>query len=148
VETGRPFLGPQVDLFFRTSQVGVFAAGNLLRGVETADWAALEGRRAAQSIARYLQNPQWSPNRLEIQVEAPLAWICPNILSPDARVDKFRFRSNAFRQNASLQLIQGGRVLYQKRLRRLTANISLDLSGEWVGKADFSGEPVKLVIQS
>jgi thioredoxin reductase len=148
VETGRPSRGPQVDALFRTSQAGVFAAGNLLRGVETADWAALEGRHAARSIARYLQNFRWSPNRLEIQTEVPLAWICPNVLSPDSRVEKFRFRSNEFRQNASLQLIQSERVLYQKRLGRLIANTSLDLSGEWIEKADFSGEPVKLVIQS
>ena len=147
METGKPSLGPQVDSFFRTSQVGVFAAGNLLRGVETADWAALEGRSAARSIAQYLDNAQWSRTRLEVQAESPLAWICPNVLSPDAPVDRFRFRSHEFRHSINLQLTQGGRVLYQKRMSRLIANESLYLSAEWVEKVDFSGEPVKLVIQ-
>ena len=147
VETGKPSFGPQVDAIFRTSQKGVFAAGNLLRGVETADWAVLEGRAAARSMARYLEDPQWNGSRLEVQPEAPFAWICPNILSPDVHVDGFRFRSHEFRQNVTLQLTQGGRVLYQKRWSRLNANTSLILSTEWVEKVDYAGEPVKLVLQ-
>jgi L-2-hydroxyglutarate oxidase LhgO len=146
VDTRKPSLGPQVDSLFRTSQPGIFAAGNLLRGVETADWAALEGRRAARSMARYLENPRWSASRLEIQCEAPLDWICPNVLSPDIAVDRFRFRSHVFRQNANLQLTQEGRVLYQKRLN-LIANTSLTLNADWVKNVDLAGEPVQLVIQ-
>ena len=38
---------PRVDLALRTSARGVFAAGNLLHGAETADVAALGGRHAA-----------------------------------------------------------------------------------------------------
>ncbi len=147
VRTIKPSLGPQVDSLFRTSQKGIFAAGNLLRGVETADWAALEGRRAARSIAGYLENAGWNGSRLEIQCEKPLAWICPNVLSPDVPVERFRFRSDEFRQNVNLQLTQGGRVLYQKRFRNLRANDSLNISGEWVEKVDFRGEPIKLVVQ-
>jgi hypothetical protein len=137
-----------VDSHFRTSQAGVFAAGNLLRGVETADWAALEGRRAARPIARYLENAEWNESRLGVQAEAPLAWVYPNVLSPDVPVERFWFRSNDFRQNVNLQFMQGGRVLYQKRLSRLIANTSLSLSGEWMEKVDFTGEPIKLVIPS
>jgi NADH dehydrogenase FAD-containing subunit len=148
VETRKPALGPQVDARFRTSEEGVFAAGNLLRGVETADWAALEGRAAARSIARYLENAAWSPNRLDVQPEPPLAWICPNVLSPDAPVNGFRFWSDEFHQNARLQLKQHGRVLYEKNFSRLNANVALSLSGDWVGKVDYAGEPVKLVVQA
>jgi glycerol-3-phosphate dehydrogenase len=148
VETGKPSSGPQVDPHFRTSQRGIFAAGNLLRGVETADWAALEGRGAAGAIARYLENAQWPASRLEVQPEAPIAWICPNILSPDARVEGFRFWSSEFRENAGLQLRQGPRVLYEKKIDWLKANVALSLEGHWVEKVDFAKEPVKLVIQT
>lgn len=148
VDTSKPSLGPQVDSFFRTSQHGVFAAGNLLRGVETADWAAHEGRSAARSIARYLEIARWNETRLALQPESPLAWVYPNVLSPDAPVDRFWFRSDEFRQNVNLQVRQGGRVLYQKHLRRLTANTSLELNSEWIENVDFTGEPVKLVIHS
>jgi thioredoxin reductase len=47
--------GPRVDADFRSSVGGVFVAGNLLRGVETADHCAVEGKRAAQSIAKFLK---------------------------------------------------------------------------------------------
>lgn len=148
VETGKPSLGPQVDAQFRTSQSGVFAAGNLLRGVETADWAALEGRGAARSIARWLEKPEWNGTRLEVQTEAPIDWICPNILRAGVHVDRFRFRSRDFRQKATLQLVQSGRVLYQRQIRYLRANDSLNLSSEWVEKVNYAGEPIKLVIQA
>jgi hypothetical protein len=147
VETGKPSLGPQVDSFFRTSQPGVFAAGNLLRGVETADWAAHEGQSAARSIAWFLEHAQWNERRLAVQPESPLAWIYPNVLSPDVPVDRFWFRSHEFRQNVNLQVIQGERILYQKKWRRLNANTSLELRAEWLENVDFMGEPVKLVIQ-
>ncbi len=148
VETNKPALGPQVDSLFRTSKQGIFAAGNLLRGVETADWAAHEGRKAARSIARYLENAQWNAARLAVQTESPLAWVYPNVLSPDAPVDRFWFRSNTFRQNVNIQFRQGSHVLHQKHLRRLLANTSLGLSSEWIGNVDFTAEPVKLVIDS
>jgi len=148
VDTGRPSYGPQVDSLFRTSQRGIFAAGNLLRGVETADWAALEGRRAARFIARYLENAGWSASRLEVQPEAPVAWICPNVLSPDVRVEGFRFWSKEFRKNGTLQLKQGARVLYEKKIGWLKANVALSLDSDWVEKVDFGKEPVKLVMQT
>jgi thioredoxin reductase len=148
VASGRPSDGPQVDSYFRTSQPGIFAAGNLLRGVETADWAALEGRRVARSIARYLENPQWPTSRIAIQPDSPIAWICPNILSPDVPVDGFRFWSNEFRKNETLQLTQGPRVLYEKKFGWLKANIALSLDSHWIKKVDFAKEPIKLVIQT
>jgi hypothetical protein len=128
--------------------MGIFAAGNLLRGVETADWAALEGRAAARSIARYLENSEWTVNRLEVHCEAPLDWICPNILSPGISIGGFRFRSREFRRKATLQLSQGERVLYQKSMGQLKANVSLNLESGWIEKVDFEGEPVKLVLQA
>ncbi len=47
--------GPMVDANFRSSVDGVFVAGNLLRGVETADHCAIEGKWAAQAIAKFLK---------------------------------------------------------------------------------------------
>lgn len=43
--------GPLVDQAMRTSIPGVFAAGNVLRGVETSGFAALEGKRAGAMAA-------------------------------------------------------------------------------------------------
>jgi L-2-hydroxyglutarate oxidase LhgO len=144
--TGKPALGPQVDAHFRTLQPGIFAAGNLLRGVETADWAALEGRRAARSIARYLQDAVWSEYRVGIHAESPLDWIYPSVLSPDATPSRFRLRSSEFRHHGTLEVIQGQRVLYRQKFRRLLANTSVGLSGDWTERVDFSGEPLQIVV--
>jgi NAD(P)H-nitrite reductase large subunit len=46
--------GPVIDEDYQSSVKGVFAAGNLLRGVETADRCALEGKWAARSMAKNL----------------------------------------------------------------------------------------------
>ena len=148
VKTGKPALGPRVDSQFRTPQQGIFAAGNLLRGVETADWAALEGRRAAHSMARFLENPDWNGSRLEVQTEPPLGWICPNVLSPDALPSLFRIRSHEFRDHITLRVLQGRSVLYTRKFRRLLANTSINLSSEWAKRVDFSGEPLKIEIAS
>jgi L-2-hydroxyglutarate oxidase LhgO len=146
VTGGKPALGPQIDSRFRTSQPGIFAAGNLLRGVETADWAALEGRRAAHSIVRFLENSEWNGSRLEVHPEPPLDWICPNVLSPDALPSRFRIRSHEFREHITLKVIQGQRVLYRQEFRRLLANTSINLSGEWAKRVDFSSEPLRVEV--
>lgn len=46
--------GPEVDAWGRLSDPAYFAAGNLLRGVETAGWSWAEGLRAARAIAASL----------------------------------------------------------------------------------------------
>lgn len=43
--------GPSIDQFGRCSDPSYFAAGNILRAVETAGWSYQEGRRIANSIA-------------------------------------------------------------------------------------------------
>lgn len=47
--------GPEVDEYGRTSDPCVFAAGNLLRPVETAGWCWEEGRAVAGAMARALR---------------------------------------------------------------------------------------------
>jgi L-2-hydroxyglutarate oxidase LhgO len=148
VATASAFRGPEVDALFRTSQSGIFAAGNLLRGVETADWAALEGRSAAYSVVRFLENAQWSAGRLPIQVEAPLEWICPNVLSSDALPKRFRLRAREFCGQATILVTQGDRELYSQKRRHLLANTSLDLAGAWTRDVHFYGEPLKIRVIS
>lgn len=43
--------GPQVDQFGRCSDPGFFAAGNLLRPIETAGWSFREGQRIGRAVA-------------------------------------------------------------------------------------------------
>ena len=46
--------GPRIDACGRTSLPGVYAVGNVLRGVETAGWAWAEGGRVARAAVRDL----------------------------------------------------------------------------------------------
>ncbi|WP_457940776.1 NAD(P)/FAD-dependent oxidoreductase [Mesorhizobium sp. 10J20-29] len=48
--------GPDIDQFGRCSDPTYFAAGNLLRAVETAGWSWAEGRRAGNTIAHDLKS--------------------------------------------------------------------------------------------
>ena len=74
--------GPAVDAGLRTSRPGVFAAGNVIHGAETADVAALSGRHAASAVAGYLATPgEWPGARAPIRCRPPLGWIAPNVLT-------------------------------------------------------------------
>ncbi len=56
------------------------------------------------------------------------------------------FLVKEFRKNGTLQLKQGARVLYEKKIGWLKANVALNLGSDWVEKVDFGKEPVKLVM--
>ena len=140
--------GPLVDLRLRTSARGVFAAGNLLRGAETADVAALEGRRAARHIHEYLERDTWFEARLPIECIPPVAWIAPGAISADDRLPGgFLFRVGQFCRDARVQVRQGERVLYQRRFRRLQPNWSIRLEGGWAASADPGGPPLRLAVE-
>ena len=46
--------GPDIDQAMRTSAAGIFAAGNVLHGVESSGWCANEGRHAGMMVACFL----------------------------------------------------------------------------------------------
>jgi thioredoxin reductase len=47
--------GPEIDQAMRTSAAGIFAAGNMLHGVESSGWCANEGRHAGLMAACFLR---------------------------------------------------------------------------------------------
>ncbi|MDG6104970.1 FAD-dependent oxidoreductase [Dactylosporangium aurantiacum] len=88
--------GPRVDTALATSRPGVFAAGNLLHPVDTADVAALDGRHVAGAVLAHLTGAAAGPARpagpaagpagpaapLELRCAAPLRWIAPQLIRP------------------------------------------------------------------
>ncbi|QCX80346.1 dihydropyrimidine dehydrogenase subunit A [Streptomyces sp. YIM 121038] len=52
---------PDVDAAFRTRLPGVFAVGNLAHAVTPARVVTAEGRRAAESVRRFLASGEWPP---------------------------------------------------------------------------------------
>ncbi|MFN6549252.1 NAD(P)/FAD-dependent oxidoreductase [Mycolicibacterium septicum] len=75
-------LGPVVDTALRTSREGVFAIGNLLHPVDTADIAALDGRHVAAQVRRYLDGAPTPDHAIRIEAAAPLRWVAPGLLRP------------------------------------------------------------------
>lgn len=76
--------GPRVDSALRTSVPGVFAAGNLVHPVDTADVCALDGRHVAAAVRRWLELPAPSAPGARILVEPPFRWVAPSLLAPGA----------------------------------------------------------------
>ena len=75
--------GPLVDTALRTSRDGVFAAGNVLHPVDTADIAALDGRFVADQVDTHLRDGSAArSDSLRILVDAPLRWVSPGLLRP------------------------------------------------------------------
>jgi len=139
--------GPAVDPGLRTSRPGVFAAGNLLHGAETADIAALDGRHVAAAVVRYLGGEAWPASRVAIECAPPLGWIAPNAISPshlESAPPRGRFLLRAAERLARprVELVQGGRQLWSGRLRRLDPGRSTRLPAEWAPKVDPRNGPV------
>ena len=76
--------GPEVDEFGRCSDPSYFAAGNLLRTIETAGWCWAEGRAVARSMLRARSHalPQGPGDPIDVQGDA-LAWVMPQRLAAD-----------------------------------------------------------------
>jgi thioredoxin reductase len=77
-------LGPLTDPGMRTSRPGVFAVGNLLHPVDTADIAALDGRHVASPVRDFLDGVRAPAGGVRLRVDAPLRWISPGVLRPGA----------------------------------------------------------------
>ena len=113
--------GPVVDAALRTSRPGVFAVGNLIHPVDTADGAALDGRHVASAVQAWLRGrgePAPSPGAARIRAEAPLRWITPQLISLDggvpARGDLLLW-TDQYRRLPKLRAVQDGRVIAAKR---------------------------------
>ncbi|MCV7062122.1 FAD-dependent oxidoreductase [Mycolicibacterium vaccae] len=109
--------GPVVDPSLRTSRPGVFAVGNLLHPVDTADGAALDGRHVAAAGAglvapRARRRP--APAATPIRVEAPFRWVAPQLVTADGGVPSrgdLLLWTDEYRRLPRLRAMQDGRLL-------------------------------------
>ncbi len=79
----RATLGPVVDTALRTTSPRVFAVGNLVHPVDTADGAALDGRHVAAGVLAHLEGRSPGPAGVWLTAAAPLRWVTPHA-SPSA----------------------------------------------------------------
>jgi thioredoxin reductase len=106
--------GPVVDAGLRTSRPGVFAVGNLLHPVDTADGAALDGRHVAGAVTGWLKNRVEAPKAVRIRADGSLRWVAPQLVSADggvaARGDLLLW-VDEYRRLPKLRAMQDGRTL-------------------------------------
>lgn len=143
-------LGPQVDGGFHTSRRGIFAAGNLLHGAETASRSALEGRAAAHHVRVFLDRGTWPEARVPVHVQPPIRWVFPNSITSLAGglpTPRFSFWLQTFVDGGTLRIRQGRRMLYTRPFRRLQPNRVLHFPGEWVLRVDLGGAPVEVWVE-
>ena len=110
--------GPVVDAGLRTSSPGVFAVGNLLHPVDTADGAALDGRHVATAVSRWLEHRDEPPKAVRIRTDGPFRWVAPQLVSPEGGVaarGDLLFWVDEYRRLPKLRAIQDGRTLATKR---------------------------------
>lgn len=74
--------GPAIDQFWRLANPALYAAGNVLRSVETAGWSAREGAAAGHAIADDLQGRLPVPERrVPLLASGPVKLVTPSAIA-------------------------------------------------------------------
>ncbi|ACZ90511.1 NAD(P)/FAD-dependent oxidoreductase [Streptosporangium roseum] len=111
--------GPLVDSALRTDRPGVFAVGNMLHPVDTADIAAIDGAHVARSVIAWLNGERVPAGQVRLVADAPFRWVSPEILRPGDPVPSRRrllLWSDRYIPFPQVVLRQGGKVVARRRL--------------------------------
>ena len=112
-------LGPVVDGGLRTSAAGVFAIGNLVHPVDTADAAALDGRHVADAVRQALTGTGPSAqSRVEVVAGDGFRWVSPQRIEPGTTPsrDQLLLWPERFARLPRVRVVQDGAVLAGRRL--------------------------------
>ncbi|MEU8619564.1 FAD-dependent oxidoreductase [Streptomyces sp. NPDC048623] len=139
--------GPSVDGALRTLVPGVFAAGNLLRGVEPGTVAAAEGRAVADAVLAHLSGAPWPEPGIPLRAEGALRRLTPGRLTGTATAPTLLLRPSERLAHAWLTIRQNERLLYERRLPALLVpHRSLRHAAVWAPDADPAGGPVVVTL--
>lgn len=124
----RASAGPAVDQHGRSHNPLYFAAGNVLRAVETGGWAYREGRSIGRAVADDLQREPDAGAPVPVSFDAPIKLVVPNILRRTSSI------STAFRE-------------FQLRvLRRVRGRLSLEIDGQQIWQASGTWSPERRIL--
>ncbi len=142
--------GPASEADGTTRVDGMFAAGNLVHPVETADLAARRAEAVGIAAAAWLRRGATGMVKEVAVVRAadPLRWVVPNLVDPAKEPEgAVLVRSRDFVERPRLDVTQGGRLLGSYRLRRLVPNRSQRIPSDW-GREVRGGEDVLVSVTS
>jgi len=110
--------GPAVDQDGRCANPLHFAAGNLLRPIETGGWAFREGRAIGAAVAHDLARDPSHAEPVTVTHDAPIKLVVPNLIRHGSAgtpgFDRFQLRF-ARRAQGLLSLSLDGRKVWQQR---------------------------------
>lgn len=143
-------LAPLVDAALRTELPGVFAAGNLLHPVDTADNAALDGRQVAASVRSWLADRSEPSGGVRVEPAGELLWVAPGLVRPGApQPVRGRLVSwvSAYRRFPTVVARQNGRVIGTVRTPWPAAPGRIfRIPNRILAGVDPSGSPVQLTL--
>ncbi len=123
--------GPVIDNFFRCSDPAYFATGNLLRPVEHAGFAALEGARAAEQILRALRGELPPPQgAVPVIPGGAMRYVYPQRIIPQEGQIQLYGRAREA-HSGRLRAMADGAVVFERRINVLPERrIGIALPGE------------------
>ena len=109
--------GALVDEFYQTTVEGIFAAGNVLHVHDLVDFVSLEAEGLANALCRYLREGLPEAGT-PVASHGLIGYTVPQRISGREDV-VFYFRPKRPLSQCTVQLLQGGRVLTQRRFAKL-----------------------------
>ncbi|NJP22933.1 FAD-binding protein [Microbispora sp. SCL1-1] len=110
---------PVVDNTLATSRPGVFAVGNLIHPVDTADVAALDGRHVVRHVLDHLGGTSTDAGAIPLRAGTPFRWVSPGLVRPGAGAPPRRrilLWPDEHRAVARVVVTQGGREIARRTL--------------------------------
>ncbi len=111
--------GPRVDTALRTDAPGVFAIGNCLHPVDTADIAALDGAAVADHVRHYLASETTPPPGVELRATVPFRWVAPSVIRPGDPApprNRLLLWTDTFVRTPHITLTQDGKTIAHRRV--------------------------------
>lgn len=139
-------LGPTVDSSLQTTRPGVFAIGNLVHPVDTADGAALDGRHVCGAIRDHLEGGSREPTAtIELHAGRPFRWVTPQRLAPGSPTPRgdLLLWTEEYQRLPVVRAVQDGREVGRRRTAWPAApGRVFRVSADIVVGADPAGGPV------
>jgi NADPH-dependent 2,4-dienoyl-CoA reductase/sulfur reductase-like enzyme len=138
--------GPVIDQHWRCSDPIYFAAGNLLRPVETSGVVGREGEAAGRAMADTLAGRLAAPaRRVSIVVSPPLRYVTPQVVAvPGDRPNGLLFRTRVDRPaSGMLRLLRNGQEVWSRKISTLPER-RIRLPGEFVSLDGIESVEVRL----